>query len=279
MSFPPGVFTKIFARPQLDEAFAAIAAHGLTCTQFNMACAGLPTLPDEIDQPTQDTIRSEFARYGIRMSAISGTFNMIHPDLKKRSADLNRLRTLIEACPGLGTRIVTLCSGTRHPDNMWRAHPDNHSPEAWRDLLASLEVVLPLAEAQGIFLAFEPELSNVIDQAARGRRLLDEARSPNLKVVIDAANLFHSHELNRIPQILRQAFDFLGSDIILAHAKDLNAAGEIVPAGQGVLDYNLYVSLLKQSGYQGPLILHSLAETQVAESAAFLTTFSKSSGS
>ena len=45
---------------------------------------------------------------------------------------------------------------------------------------------------------------------------------------------------------------------ILAHAKDLDHDGEAghLPAGKGKLDYVHYLSLLKQSGYDGALILH-----------------------
>jgi hypothetical protein len=36
------------------------------------------------------------------------------------------------------------------------------------------------------------------------------------------------------------------------------------------LDYDLYVSLLASCGYDGPLLLHSLRESQVPASVAFL---------
>jgi sugar phosphate isomerase/epimerase len=35
-------------------------------------------------------------------------------------------------------------------------------------------------------------VSNVIDSAQKARRLLDEIRSPRLKITMDAANLFHA---------------------------------------------------------------------------------------
>jgi sugar phosphate isomerase/epimerase len=89
-------------------------------------------------------------------------------------------------------------------------------------------------------------------------------------VVIDAANLFHPADLAHIPAVLQNAFDLLGADIVLAHAKDLSASGEVVAAGKGVLDYDLYLRLLQKAGYSGPLILHSLAEEEVASSVAFL---------
>jgi sugar phosphate isomerase/epimerase len=59
---------------------------------------------------------------------------------------------------------------------------------------------------------------------------------------------------------------------VLAHAKDLSRDGEAGhdAAGTGLLDYDRYVALLGAVGYEGPLILHSLQETQVANCVAFL---------
>lgn len=79
-----GIFAKTFVRPTFEETLDAVRAHGLHCLQFNMACAGLPSLPDDIDPDLCKRIRREIAARQITMTAISGTFNMIHPD--RRSA-------------------------------------------------------------------------------------------------------------------------------------------------------------------------------------------------
>jgi len=265
-----GIFAKTFARPSLEATLDAVAGHGLRCVQFNLACAGLPSLPDRIDAAVR--IREAFAVRRLTMAAVSGTFNMIDPDAARRRAGMNRLRVLAASCRQLGAPIVTLCTGTRDPENMWRRHPDNDSPAAWRELVASMEEAVRLAEAHDVTLAFEPEVSNVIDSAPKARRLLDEIGSPRLKVVLDAANLFHAGELGRMREILDDAFALLGRDIVLAHAKDLSRDGEAghEAAGAGVLDYAHYLGGLKKSGFDGPLILHSLAEGQVPAAVAFL---------
>ena len=50
------------------------------------------------------------------------------------------------SCAVLAAPIITLCTGTRDPQDMWRAHPLNDSPEAWKDLLASVDEALKIAE-------------------------------------------------------------------------------------------------------------------------------------
>ena len=69
-------------------------------------------------------------------------------------------------------------------------------------------------------LAFEPEINNVVSSVMRARRLLDEIGSPWLKVVIDPANLLRPGDMGRLSEILDEAFDWLGPDIVLAHAKE-----------------------------------------------------------
>ena len=44
-------------RPTLAETLDAVVAHGLQFTQFNMACAGLPSMPDHLDPDTVALIR------------------------------------------------------------------------------------------------------------------------------------------------------------------------------------------------------------------------------
>jgi sugar phosphate isomerase/epimerase len=267
-----GIFTRTFVRPTFAETLDAVRAHGIESVQFNLECAGLPAMPDHIDPGECDRIRQEFAARGIRMAAVSGTFNMIHPDPAERHRGLRWLRELASVCDRLGTSVITLCTGTRDPASMWRRHPENDSPQAWADLLASMREAARIAEEHGVTLVVEPEVSNVVDSARKARALLDELASPRVKIVIDGANLFHAGELPRMRVILDEAFALLGPDIVLAHAKDLNRDGEAghEAAGTGLLDYDHYVALLREVGFEGPLLLHSLQEAQVGGCVAFL---------
>jgi sugar phosphate isomerase/epimerase len=184
---------------------------------------------------------------------------------------MRRLGQLAGACALLGTTIITLCTGTRDPDDMWRGHPANGGPDAWAELLTIMEKALAIAEEHDLWLAVEPETANVVDSPARARRLLDELRSPRLKIIIDPANLFQVEDLAQQRPILEAAFDLLGPDIVLAHAKDVKVvAGAVhhVAAGTGVLDYPCYLSLLRQ--FPVPLIVHGLAEAEVPQALVFL---------
>ena len=267
-----GIFAKTFSRPSLDGVLDAIVSHGLQYVQFNLVCAGLPTLPDSVPEHQVKQIRQGFESRNLVMAAISGTFNMIHPDSGLRRENLRRLGVLAAACGALGTPVISLCTGSRDAADMWRSHPENSSPAAWDDLLRSMETALRIAERHQITLGVEPEINNAVDCAAKARALLDHFRSPLLRVIMDPANLFHAGELPRMRRVLDHAFDLLGKDIVLAHAKDLSADGDAghEAAGTGLLDYDYYLELLTRSGFKGPLILHNLREDQVESSTRFL---------
>jgi sugar phosphate isomerase/epimerase len=268
---PIGIFAKTFPRPTFVNNLDAVRSHGLSVVQYNLACAGLPSLPERIEPCLAQQIAAAAASRGIAIAAVSGTFNMIDPIRQRREAGMRRLGQLAGACALLGTKIITLCTGTRDPDDMWRGHPANARPDAWADLLAAMEQALGIAEEHDLWLAIEPETANVIDSAAKARRLLDELRSPRLKIIIDPANLFHVEDLPHQRGILDAAFDLLGPDIVLAHAKDIRIVDGTVqhaPAGTGLLDYPHYLALLRQVPV--PLIIHGLAEAEVGRVLAFL---------
>lgn len=268
-----GIFGKTFARPTMDEVFRAVSKLHLRCVHFNFASAGLPSLPEAVEAPLADRIRKCAAEHRLTIAGVSATFNMIHPDTARRRDGLHRLGIVAGACQHLGTRLVTLCTGTRDADDMWRHHPGNDSREAWRDLIATMTKALTLADKHDVLLGVEPEVGNVVSSARHARRLLDELRSPRLKVVLDPANLFRSGDLPRMTEILDEAFDLLGNDLAMAHAKELSADGDAgsLALGKGMLDWERYVALLRQAKFDGPLVLHGFEEKDAAASVAFLT--------
>ena len=267
-----GIFEKVFHRPSLDATLDAVREHGLTAVQFDLASTGLESMPDHLDPEDATRIRAAFAARRLTLAAVGGTFNIIHPSEPVRRDGMRRLRVLAGACPALGTAVITLSTGTRNPSNMWHSHPDNATPAAWADMVRAMAEIARIGEEAGISMAFEPEVNNVVDSAQKARRLLDELRSPHVKVVIDGANIFHAGELPRMAELLDEAFALLGDAIVLAHAKDLDHDGDAGnrPAGHGLLDYDRYVRLLDRSGYSGPLILHGLEEDDVDGCVAFL---------
>jgi sugar phosphate isomerase/epimerase len=214
-----GIFAKTFRRPDTQTTLEAVRALGLGCVQFNFECAGLSSMPEEVPSSTLAAIGAASRDTGVRLAALSGTFNMAHREPEVRKGGLLRLRVVTEAAAQLSIPLVTLCTGTRDRDNMWRAHPDNRSDQAWADLLETMEPALGTAAQAGVALAIEPEHANVVSNAGRARALLDALRAGDrLKVILDPANLWTADR--PFHDVLQEAFDLLGAELAIAHAKD-----------------------------------------------------------
>ncbi len=267
-----GIFARTFDEPTLDGVLEAVRSHGIGFVHFNFCCAGLEPLPESLDDALCDRVRSAFERYQLEMVAISGTYNMIDPDLARRDVMTQRACQLIERAGDLGTTFVTLCTGSRDPHNMWQAHRDNDTSEAWREMLATLETLVPMAEKHGVTLGIEPEKANVVNSAAKARQLLDQMQSQQLKIVMDGANLFDPDDLVNMQSVLAEAFDLLGPDIAMVHAKDItdDLSDKQQAAGTGRLDWRTYFQHIQSVGYDGPVVLHNLGASQVDAASRFV---------
>ena len=265
-----GIFAKTFAGTDPRTVLQAAKDAGYAAVQYNMACSGLPSMPDALTDVQVGAVAEASIRTGVAIAAVSGTYNMIHPDPAVRATGLRRLGVLIDHAAAMGTGMVTLCTGTRDPEDQWRHHPHNASPEAWRDLLEEMSKACTLAEEKGVKLGVEPELANVIDGAAKARRLIDTLQSPALAIVLDPANLFEVASLGEQRDILSHAVDLLSDRIIMAHAKDRDPSGGFVAAGKGVVDFPHFLNRLRAAGFSGDLVTHGLTAQEAPGVAAFL---------
>ncbi len=268
----PGIFARTYASKDPATLFAQIRKDGYEAVQFNLSCAGLDPLPARLPTGLGQAVLAAAAGNALTLCALSGTYNMAHPDPSQRRADRARFLNVLIAATDMRVSLVTLCSGSRDATNMWHAHPDNASPDAWKDLRAELDWALEAAEKAGVSLAIEPEPGNVVADAPLARRLLDEVADRRLGIILDAANLLPPEALPRQADIVAEATDLLGGDLLLVHAKDVDAQGRVVPAGRGVVDLPSFVRRIRATGYAGAVVGHGFEEADAPAVAAYLST-------
>lgn len=266
-----GIFAKTFPGSDPAAVMAQVRSAGFASAQYNMACSGLAAMPDAITDEQAVAVRDAAETCSVDLCAVSGTYNMAHPDPAVREAGLRRLDVLAGAAGAMGTTLITLCTGTCDPDDQWRHHPDNAKPETWAVMRGEMAKAALIAERFGVRLGIEPELANVVDSAASARRLIDELGSPALSIVLDAANLFETATLQEQRSIVAESIDLLADRIVMAHAKDRLADGSFVTAGKGVLDYPHYIACLRATGFSGDLVTHGLSAAEAPVVARFLS--------
>lgn len=265
-----GIFAKTFAGTTPRAVFGAARAAGYRAVQYNMACCGIGALPAVIAPEAADAVRAAAQATGVAVAAVSATYNMIHPDPGQRAAGRAGFAAIAAAAPAMGTRLVTLCTGSRDAADPWRHHPGNAGPEAWRDLLDEFARLIPLAEAHDLILCVEPERANVIATADRARDLIATLQSDRIGIVLDPANLFEAAEVADRGRIIAGAVDMLADRIVIAHAKDRHADGRFAAAGQGCVDFAAFIGALHRAGFRGPLVTHGLSADEAPGVAEFL---------
>ncbi|MBO5564184.1 MAG: sugar phosphate isomerase/epimerase [Lachnospiraceae bacterium] len=267
-----GVFSRTYETRDPAETFRHMTAQGIRRAQWNYINAGLPTMPETVTEEDLAGIRGEVQAFGVQLDAVTGTFNMIDPDAEEKERGLTQFALHCRIARELGIPVITLCTGSKSPESKWKWHEDNEKDSSFSELLASTERILRYAEENDIILGVEPESGNIINTSLRARQYLDVFQSPHLKIVMDGANLFIPEKVPDMTKILTEAFDVLGGDLCLAHAKDFTLDGSIryTAPGKGILDFALYGKLLRQTGYEGALIMHGLSEEEVPAAKAFL---------
>jgi sugar phosphate isomerase/epimerase len=268
----PGIFARTYASKDPHTLFAQVRRDGFKAVQFNLSCMGLAALPAELPLGLGRGAATAARDNGLALCALSGTYNMVHPDAERRKADRAAFANVLIAAREMSVPLVTLCTGSRDEGDMWRAHLDNASRQAWTDLRAELDHALSLAAEANLRLAVEPEPANVIADARLARRLLDEIGTSRLGIILDAANLLPPEAQSRQREIVAEAMDLLGDDICLVHAKDVDAQGKVVPVGQGVVDMPNFVRRVRSAGYDGPLVSHGFEEPDAPAVGAYLQT-------
>ncbi len=265
-----GIFAKTFAGTDPLSVLTHAKAAGYDCVQYNMACSGLASMPDSVAPKIIDDIARAAAETGVEIVALSATYNMIHPDTAIRAAGIKRLAIICEAAASLKIPLVTLCTGTRDATDQWRHHPDNTTASAWADLVTEMRKAALLAERFGVSLGIEPEQDNVVTNARSALKLIDEVKSPTIRIVLDPANLFEKATTDEARRIVAAATDLLAGHIALAHAKDRYPDGRFGAAGEGVVDFAAFIDRLKACGFEGPIVTHGLEQSKAPDVARFL---------
>jgi sugar phosphate isomerase/epimerase len=181
----------------------------------------------------------------------------------------------------LGCRYISTETGSYAPTGDWDFDPKNRTPEAWEDLRRVTEELLEVAEDNDVVILYEPYIVNVCYTAELGAEFVRQYDSPHLAMLMDPTNWFEAEMVQpeRIPEVIEHGFEAERGLFRLAHAKDVTPApqGEDKPGlpgpGQGMLDYATYVRLLKEHGYEGPLIIEHLTEAEVPDAVEYVQRF------
>lgn len=265
-----GIFAKTFPGSDPKTVLEASSAAGFSGVAYNMVCSGLAAMPETISSEVASQVRQASKQTGQSIQSLSATYNMAHPDDTIRLRGSERLEVLAATAKAIGTNLLTLCTGTRNPEDQWKFHPANSGAEAWRDMLSSFERAVEIAEKHDVYLGVEPELANVVSDAKDAVRLIRDLDSDRVQIVLDPANQFERTSAEHQRNLVDEAIDLLGDRLVMAHAKDRSPDGIFATAGKGVIDFDHFIRALDAIGFKGPLVTHGLSADEATEVSDFL---------
>lgn len=218
-----------------------------------------------------------YRREGIEICAVGAYINLLHSDPERRRHNIAIFTAYLRAMHVLGCRYISTETGT-YAAGEWDFDARNRTPAAWDDLRQVTDTLVGVAIQCKATILYEPYIVNVCSSPEQAARLVNEIGSPHLALLMDPTNWFSADAVQpeQVPDVLERGFAAERGLFRLAHAKDVapprpgREKPELPGPGQGILDYPRYLRLLRQHGYDGPLIIEHLTEDEVPAAVAFV---------
>ena len=202
---------------------------------------------DEVHSWLSEVYPSLRSRTGLPVSALSLTVSYTSEDDGVWRANVDETCRFIRLCEKFGTRIVKTMPGEPGSARATEKH--------WSRFRRAMEIIVPVAEAEGVKLAIETHLGHLSDTIETAARCIESGNPEVLGVNLDFCNVRTCHE-DPLDAIER----FRGR-IYLTHVKDSlfsTESGEYVPMGEGKMDYVPIVERLREIAYDGYLSVECL---------------------
>lgn len=243
-----GVRAHDFGKLPIEILSESIWKNKFSCIQLALikAIAGIDSIDGIMSPGLAYEIGREFHKRDIQIAILGCYINPIHPDHEERKRQINRFKEHIRYARDFGCSVVATETGSFNPDCSY--NPQNRGEEAFRILTESVGELTAEAEKFGVFVGIEGVTEHVIHTPSRMKSLLDTIDSGNLQVVFDPVNFISPENYKSQRDLIKECFSLFGDRIVAVHAKDFVVEGgrkTCVPAGRGILDYELLLKFLK----------------------------------
>ncbi|MGM0126010.1 hypothetical protein IGI37_003411 [Enterococcus sp. AZ194] len=142
----------------------------------------------------------------------------------------------------------------------------NFTEEAYIQARTSIIELVAVAEELNVTVGIEAGLNHPIYTNDLMKRLLKEVQSNHLKVIFDPANLIRPDNYSDQIKVVQTAIEQLHEHIEVVHLKDfelVNGQINIVPVGQGRMDYTAILSYLNDHSHL-PVSLEATPEKNLS---------------
>ncbi len=235
-----------FGRMAPAQLAQEIARYGFAATQLAFGKA-FPDAPESyMGAQALADIRNAFAESGVAIPVMGCYVSASDRDPAKLSAAKEKFAAHLRASVLLGAG----CVGT---ETTHFTFDESEREAAYARLLDFMRFVTKEAEACGAIVGVEPVAYHTLATPEMTRRLLDDIASPNLRVILDGANLIPPGESRPEAQrdLVARALSLFGDKVCVLHVKDgaWNSENkwENRPLGEGIVDWPTLLPMLREN--------------------------------
>ena len=204
-----------YGKGRVKDIFSLMRQDGWTCTQlaFKKLVDGVKSYEDVTPELIKEV---EAAMREVPMDvAVLGTYvEMGMMDEAKRKSEVADFISQIPVCKALNIP----CMGSE-TTSMQRQPAGTTFADSQKQLLKSLEEIMPEAERHGVIVAVEPVYCHALNTVETTKMVLDSIKSPNLKIIFDPANLMSDEWVDRQDVLYGRAMEAFGELIMAVHFK------------------------------------------------------------
>ena len=204
-----------YGKGRVKDIFSLMHQDGWTCTQlaFKKLVDGVKSYEDVTPELIKEV---EAAMREVPMDvAVLGTYvEMGMMDEAKRKSEVADFISQIPVCKALNIP----CMGSE-TTSMQRQPAGTTFADSQKQLLKSLEEIMPEAERHGVIVAVEPVYCHALNTVETTKMVLDSIKSPNLKIIFDPANLMSDEWVDRQDVLYGRAMEAFGELIMAVHFK------------------------------------------------------------
>ena len=135
--------------------------------------------------------------------------------------------------------------------------------EAYQRVLSTLKELVSEAEKYNVTIGIEGVHLFVINTPKKMKRLIDDLKTDNVKVIFDPVNYLNTANYKNQDEMINEIFDLLSDKICVLHAKDFivkNGEMQSVKPTEGMLNYKLIFEKMSEYKLDIPIICEEIDE-------------------
>lgn len=243
-----------------------------------------PAMDPEADEETVQSYVKAAQEADILIAEVGVWSNPLYPDEAKRKEALEKCKATLALADRVGARCCVNISGSR--GDQWDGpHPDNLTGDTFDMVVESVRGIIDAVKPSRTFYALEPMPWMYPDSTDSYERLIQAVDRKQFAVHMDPVNMICSPQLYfGNGELIREFFTKLGPYIKSCHSKDIRLSGElnvhldVVPTGQGGLDYPAYLREIGKLDPDMPLILEHMTKDEFPGAAEYIRSVARDVG-